>query len=241
MLNISRKINMASEKNKENEQSAIDNLNSHLTTTGERLANNKKIIYWGVGIIAAVAVLVCCYLFLYHNPRVNNSWDAYNKVMLQVNKGELTDSASAVAYKNVAEKYSGTDAASVAALSAAESFYDLGKYDEAIKMLDKFSTSEPVIDAMSSVLLGDCYVNKGAKFYDQALSAYGEALKKADNNPQIAPAVLIKEANIYDAKKDYAKALSCYEQIKAGYPQFQFGNGMTVEAYIEREKARTGK
>lgn len=234
---------MASEnRNEQNqEQNSIENLNSHLTAAGQHLANNKKVLWWIIGVVAVVACFVISYLFIYRNPRIQNSWSSYNKVLLQVQKGELTDSASAVAYKKVADDFSGTDAGACAALAAAEAFYDQEKYDDAIKYLEKFDSSEPVIYAQSRVLLGDCYVNKGPASYPAALEAYQKAISKADGNPQIVPVVLIKEANVYDAQKDYANALSCYEQIKNGYPQFQFGNGMTVDGYIAREKARLGK
>lgn len=233
---------MASEKNQDQsqERDVVQNLNSHLTSAGEKVAQNKKILYWGIGVVAVVAAFVLSYLFIYRNPRLQDSWGAYNKVMLQVTRGELTDSAAAKQYQNVADNFSGTPAGACAALAAAETFYDRGNYDAAIKYLEKFSTSEPVIMAQSRVLLGDCYVNKGEKFYNNALDAYSQAIKKADSNPQIVPVVLLKEANVYDAQKNYAKALECYQQIKTGYPQFQLG-GMSVDGYIAREQARLGK
>lgn len=79
------------------------------------------------------------------------------------------------------------------------------------------------------------------KNYSKALELYKKAISKADGNPQIVPRVLLKEANIYDAQKNYQAAMDCYQQIQDEFPAFQLGNGMTVEAYIEREKARLGK
>lgn len=231
---------MATDKQETHDHNAIADLNQHLTNAGERVANNKKIVWWGLGILAVVAAFVLSYLFIYRNPRLNDSWSAYNKVLLQVQKGEITEEASAKAYQNVADNFSGTPAGDCAALAAAESYYDQGKYDAAIKYLEKFSTAEPVMEAMSRVLLGDSYVNKGAQFYGKALEAYKTAVKKADGNPQIVPMTLIKEANVYDAQKNYAAALDCYEQIKEGYPQFQYGQ-MPISAYIAREQARLGK
>lgn len=232
---------MASDKkiDQNDQQNTIENLNAHLTNAGQTVANNKKYIWWGLGIVAAVAVFTASYLFIYRNPRLENSWEAYNKVLLQVQKGELTDSLSAAEYQKVAEQFSGTDAGSCAALAAAEAFYDNGNYDAAIKNLEKFSSSEPVISTQAKVLLGDCYVNKNA--LPQALDAYQDAIKKADGNPELVPFILVKEANIYDAQKNYAKALECYETINLQYPDFTFSNGMPADAYIAREKARLGK
>lgn len=223
-------------KNQVDEQNAIDRLNTNLGSAGEKIANNKKIIFWVAGGIAIVAAFVLSYLFIYRNPKLNKAFEAYNQVEIE---SMGNDSISAAQYKKVADKFSGTDAGELAALSAAESYYNMGKYKEAAACLDGFSTSEPVLAANALVLEGDCYVNM--KQYDKALGLYGKALNKADRNPQIAPRVLLKEANIYDEQKKYDKALECYEAIKADYPQFEVGNGSSVDAYIAREKARLGK
>lgn len=227
-------------KNPLEDQNAIENINTHLTSAGEHLANNKKIIYWVLGIIVVCAAGIGSYFYFYRTPRQNNSWADYDKALLKEMRGELTDSASAAAYAKIGEKYSGTNAADVAKITAASKYYDQKKYDQAIKCLEGLTVSEPVMDAQIKVLLGDCYTNKGAASYGKALEAYQAAVKKADSNPQIVPVVLIKEANIYDAQKNYAKALECYEQIKTGYPKFNAGS-LGIDGYIAREKARLGK
>lgn len=226
---------MASEK-KENEQNGIEQLNTHLTSAGEKLANNKKIIYWGVGIIAIAAAFTLSYLFIYRNPRLEKSFEAYNQVEITAMGN---DSIAAAEYKKVADQYGSSDAGNLAALSAGEALYNMGKYEEAAKYIAKFSSGDKLLEANAKVLLGDCYVN--LKKYDQALDVYQKAIKAADENPQIVPRVLLKEANIYDAQKKYANALECYKTIKASYPEFQLGNGLSIDAYIERENARLGK
>lgn len=226
---------MANNKEVE-EQTAIDKLNNNLGSASEKVAENKKTIFWALGIIAVVAAVVLCYLFIYRTPKVNKAYEAYNQVEIQA---QGIDSIAAAEYKKVADNYSGTDAGALAALSAAESYYNLGKYKEAVAYLDKFSCSEPVLKANALVLKGDCYVN--LKQYDKALESFKEALGKAAKNPQIAPRILLKEANIYDEQKKYDKALDCYNQIKNDYPQFTIGNGLDIDAYIARENARLGK
>lgn len=223
-------------KNEVEEQNAIDKLNDNLSSASERIAQNKNVIFWIVGGIAIVAAFVLSYLFIYRNPKLNKAFEAYNQVEIQA---QGNDSIAAAEYKKVADQYDGTDAGDLAALSAAESYYNLGKYKEAVTYLEKFSTSEPVLAANALILNGDCYVN--LKQYDKALDCYQEAVSKADGNPQIAPRALLKEANIYDAQKKYDKALGCYEQIKNDYPTFQLGNGVEIDAYIARENARLGK
>ncbi|MCM1370131.1 MAG: tetratricopeptide repeat protein [Candidatus Amulumruptor caecigallinarius] len=220
----------------EEEQNQIEKLNDNLTSASQKIAENKKIIFWVVGAILVVAAFALSYIFIYKNPRTNKAFEAYNQVEITAMDN---DSIAAAEYKKVADNYGSTSAGNLAALSAAESYYAIGKYKEAIDCLEKFSTSEDVLEANALALRGDCYVN--LKQYDKALEYFNKAISHADKNIQIVPRVLIKEANVYDEQKKFDKALECYEQIKKDYPTFQFGNGMSIESYIEREKVRLGK
>ena len=231
---------MASEKKNHQDQNIVENLNTHLTSAGEKVANNKKVIYIGVGVVAVVAAFVLSYLFIFRNPRLENSWSAYNQVFMQQQKQELAnDTAVAKAYQKVADQFESTDAGNMAALSAALAFYNTKNYDAAIKYLNKADFSEPALQTQAKTLLGDCYVNK--KDYNKALDCYQNAISVADGNPEQVPFILSKEANVYDAQKQYDKALGCYEQIKSDYPDYSFSNGLTIDYYIERVKALAGK
>ena len=226
---------MASHKDQHQEETAIDRMNSQLTDAGTKLADNKKIIFIAAGVILVVAAFVLSYLFIYKNPHVEKAFEAYNGIETQ----QLTDSLAAEQYMNVADQYKGDVAGKLAALSAGETLYTQGRYEEAAEYLKKFSSKDDVLEANALVLTGDCYVN--LEKYDEALNYFQKAIRKANNNPQIVPRVLLKEANVYDAQANYGKALECYQQIKNNYPEFQLGNGMDIEAYIAREIARMGE
>ncbi|MDE5874695.1 MAG: tetratricopeptide repeat protein [Muribaculaceae bacterium] len=227
---------MASQNGNQQDENAIDKMNSQLTAAGDKIANNKKYIFWGVGAILIAGVFALSYIFIFRNPRLNDAYEAYNKVELNAMGN---DSIAAEQYKAVADKYKGNDAGKLAALSAGETLYNLGKYQEAADYLKRFSSSDDVLEANALALTGDCYVN--LKKYDEALSYFDKSIKKADKNPQIVPRVLLKEANVYDEQKKYDKALDCYTQIKNDYPDFMPGNGLDIDAYIARENARLGK
>ena len=208
-------------------------MHSHLTDAGTRIAENKKIIIIAVAIIGIVAAFTLSYLFIYKNPHVEKAFDEYNMIEAQP---LLNDSIAAEQYSAVADKYSGDQAGKLAALSAGEALYNQGKYEEAAEYLKKFSSNDDVLDANVLVLTGDCYVN--LEKYDDALNYYSKAIRKANGNPQIVPRVLLKEANVYDAQGNFGKALECYQNLKNNFPGFQFGNGVDIDAYIAREKAR---
>ena len=225
---------MASKENEQND-SAIDKLNDNLTSASEKIANNKKIIFWVLGAIVVVAGFILSYFFIYRNPHLKGAAEAYNQVEINAMGN---DSIAAAEYKKVADKYSHTPSGHLAALEAAENFYDEGKYKEALACLDKASISEDVLQANAEILKGDCYVN--LKQYDKALDAFKKGISKGDKNEQIVPRALLKCANVYDEQKKYGEALKCYEEIKADYPDFQLGMA-SIDAYIAREKARLGK
>lgn len=222
-------------KHEAEEANAIEKINDNLSSATEKIANNKKVIYWTIGGILVIAVFIVSYLYIYRNPRLNRSFEAYNQVEILA---QGNDSVAAAEYAKVADKFGGNDAGHIAALNAAEHYYTLGKYKEALKYLDKFSTSEPVLAANALVLKGDCQVN--LKQYDQAIDSYKKAIRKADGNEQIVPRVLLKEANVYDVQKKYDLALECYQTIKNDYPKFDLGIG-NIDAYIGREQGRLGK
>lgn len=222
-------------KHEAEEANAIEKINDNLSSATEKIANNKKVIYWIIGGILVIAVFIVSYLYIYRNPRLNRSFEAYNQVEILA---QGNDSIAAAEYAKVADKFGGNDAGHIAALNAAEHYYTLGKYKEALKYIDKFSTSEPVLAANALVLKGDCQVN--LKQYDQAIDSYKKAIKKAKGNEQIVPRVLLKEANVYDVQKKYDLALECYQTIKKDFPTFNLGIG-DIDAYIGREQSRLGK
>jgi len=220
--------------NKDAEQTdALENLNNRLTGIGRSVETNKKAMGIALCGILLVAAVTFAYLYLYRIPRNNKAMEAYNKV-------EFTalgnDSTAAAGYKKVADEYSGTNAGNLAALSAAETLYESGKYEEAATYLKKFGSDEDIIGANAMILLGDCYVNLNK--LDDAIKAFNDAVKEGKDNVQIAPRALLKLAVVYDSQKKYADALKCYEQIKKDYPEFALGNGLSIDSYIEREKAR---
>ncbi len=224
---------MASSNQTPEQPDQLENINNRLTNLGRNIETNKKAMGIAMGAILVVACLTFAWLYLYKVPKNNKAMEAYNKVELTAMGN---DSTTAAMYKKVADEYGGTNAGKLAALSAAETLYNSGKYEEAAKYLKDFSTGDKVLAANAQVLLGDCYVN--LKKYDEAISAFKYAEKKADKNPQIAPRALLKMAVVYDEQKKYGDALKCYETIKKDYPQFTLGNGLSIDSYIEREKAR---
>lgn len=216
------------------EDQTLNALNNTLTATGETILKNRKAIGVALGVLIVVALGIMAYIFMYSNPRAEKAMEAFNNVATTA----TNDTTAAKAYQDVANQHSGTTAANLANLAAAEHYYEIGKFQEAINSLEKFSTSEVVMMSQAYCLKGDCFVN--LKQYDKAIQAFDKAISTAGDNDASTPRFLDKKATVYDAQKQYAKALECYETIKKDYPNYENGS-YPVDAYIAREKARLGK
>ena len=113
--------------------------------------------------------------------------------------------------------------------------YREGKYQEALEYLDDCSLDDEIASAGVYTLQGDCHVN--LEQYDQALKCYKKAVSEADENPEIVPFVLIKEANIYRAQQNYKDEAECYKTILDEYPSYVRSTRTDIKKYYERALA----
>lgn len=218
---------MAKQNNKQ-ARTTVDEVNETLTSWEQKLENNRKLIYGGVGAIVAVFAAVAIFIMV----RNNGMQDAQNMVnkadMEYVTKG---DSAGLAAYKKAAnESYA---PANRAAQMAATILYKQKKYDEAIQLLEGSNFNGKIMGPSAQSLLADCYVNK--KNYDKAISNYDKAIKQAGDNESLTPIIMKKKATVLHATKKYDDELAVYEAMKTQFPRTALG--MNIDKYIERAKA----
>ena len=146
---------------------------------------------------------------------------------------EQNDSIALNLYKEAATH--GTKSGDRAKIEAAIRLYQGGNYEEAVKYLNDASASDEIVAAGIQTLKGDCYVN--LKNYDAALSAYDKDISEADNNSQLTPIILIKEANVYREQKNFAAEAKAYEKILNDYPTYGQAANLDIRKYYERAKA----
>ena len=136
----------------------------------------------------------------------------------------------------IAKEYSSTETGNLSHAYAGICFYDMGKYQEALEELKKFSADESVVAPSIERLIGDCYVQ--LKKPEEAVKAFEKAAKDADNDA-ISPLCLVKAGHVYETLKQYDKALNCYKQIKDKY--YTAPEAETVDADIMRVEAQIKK
>ncbi|MEF2643322.1 MAG: tetratricopeptide repeat protein [Paramuribaculum sp.] len=229
-------------KNNEEPKTGIENLNDSLTKAEQRVEKNKKLIMWICIAAAAVVALVLIYIYAIYKPGVNNANTEYGKAsnkefMLQA---QPSDSARIAAEKDVLKSFEaaatkGHDGGNNATLMAAVHNYKAGDYNKALKYLQDYDRKDKVIGTTSKALEGDCYVN--LKQYDKAIDCYKEAIDIAEQNPELVPYCMLKEAVVYRHLKKYTEEADIYKQLLEQYPQYGESHNIDFKAALSRAQS----
>lgn len=188
---------------------------------------NKKAIIWCL--IAGFVVIIAVLAWLL----IAQSGSRKADELVAKADNAPTDSIALALYADAAD--AGYKSGNRAKAEMGIRLYREGKYQEALEYLDDCSLDDEIASAGVYTLQGDCHVN--LEQYDQALKCYKKAVSEADENPEIVPFVLIKEANIYRAQQNYKDEAECYKTILDEYPSYVRSTRTDIKKYYERALA----
>ncbi|HNF49812.1 MAG TPA: tetratricopeptide repeat protein, partial [Chitinophagales bacterium] len=134
---------------------------------------------------------------------------------------------------SIIKQYGGTAAGNRAKFCAGIANLKLGKYAEAVKSLEDFSTSDELLNARKFGGIGDAYAEQ--KQMDKAIDNYKKAADAADNE-LTAPSYLFRAALALEQKGSKKEALELYKKLFADYPNSQ--EGSIAEMYIAKLEAK---
>lgn len=202
----------------------------------------KKVI---MGAVAAVLVVVVGAILinnLYLEPRQAEASTALAKSQeyfanQEYEKALKGDGAGSIGLLKVIDNYGSTDAANLANLYAGLCYNALGKYQDAEKYLDAYSTADDAMVSPAAVAaLGNTYANLNK--LDDAVSCLKKAAKMADSqmknghNNSLSPQFLLQAGEILESQGKTEEALSIYQDIKKNYVNSAiYGQ---IDKYIER-------
>ena len=204
----------------------------------------KKAILIAVAAIIVVIAGVFLYISQISGPREEKASTALSKGQTYFNNEMFEqavngDGAGFVGFAKLADEYSGTKAGNLANLYAGLCYANLGKWAEAQKSLDAFSTEgDQMISPASQAALGDAYAHLNQ--LDKAVDAFKKAASMADSkaeddaNNALSPAFLIKAGEILESDGKKADALSLYQDIKKKYVNSMLVQSGEIDKYIER-------
>ena len=210
------------------------NVDEALSTSEAFLLKNKNLL---LGIVAAIVVVVAGVLGYKHFISAPKELKAAEAIF----KGEQYfgadnyeialngDSTGYAGFVKLADEFSGTDAGNLANAYAGICYAQLGKYEDAIKFLDKFSADDYFVAPAIIGTLGNCYAQVGQ--LDKAAATLLKAADKA-NSVSLSPIYLLQAGQILEKQGKNAEAVEAYKQIKTKYANFY--QAMDIDKYIER-------
>ena len=223
---------MAEQKN----QNEHLNVEDALTQSEAFLIKYKNAIIGGVVAVIIIVAGFIMYKNLYAEPREEKAQAALFKGQEYFEQDAFEqalngDSIGYTGFLKVADEYSGTKAANLAKAYAGICYAQLGKYEEAVKMLDSFKGKDQMVAPAILGAAGNCYAQLGQ--LDKAASTLLSAADKADNNT-LSPIFLIQAGEILVKQGKYDDAVNAYTKIKDKY--FQSYQAMDIDKYIEQAK-----
>ena len=194
-----------------------DALAARLAESEDFVRRNRNLL---LGILVAVVVVVAGafgynYWHTEQNVQGENAmfkavdyWeaDSLNKAM----KGDGKHPGLA----KVASEYSGTKAGNLANFYAGVASLKEGKFQEAYNYLDKFSSSDYLVQSRAYSLMGDAKLELNQP--KEAAELYAKAADH-NENPLFSPGYVLKQGIALEAAKDNAGALKAYDRILDNY------------------------
>ena len=223
---------MAEQKN----QNEHLNVEDALTQSEAFLIKYKNAIIGGVVAVIIIVAGFIMYKNLYAEPREEKAQAALFKGQEYFEQDAFEqalngDSIGYTGFLKVADDYSGTKAANLAKAYAGICYAQLGKYEEAVKMLDSFNGKDQMVAPAILGAAGNCYAQLCQ--LDKAASTLMSAADKADNNT-LSPIFLMQAGEILVKQGKYDDAVDAYTKIKDKY--FQSYQAMDIDKYIEQAK-----
>lgn len=194
-----------------------------------------------LGTIAAVVILIAGFIGYQHfisEPKEIKASEALfrGEQYFRAENYEAALNGDSLGYKGflkVANEFSGTKAANLANAYAGISYAKLGKYEEAVKLLDSFSADDLLVAPAIMGTIGNCYAEMGQ--LDKAAALLMKAADKADSQA-LSPIYLIQAGQLFEKLGKNSEAIKAYTLVKEKY--YQSFQAMDVDKYIERASAK---
>lgn len=205
---------------------------------------NKKVIS---GVIIAIIVVVAgwlCYNQFIGGPRQDKASTALARGQEYFNADQFDkalngDGASYAGFVKIASDYGSTDAGNLANLYAGLCYANLGKWQDAVKYLENYSTKgDAMVSPAAIEALGNAYAHVGQT--DKAISKLKEAASKADSkakdgvNYSLSPTFLLQAGELLESEGKTDEANKIYQDIKKKYVNSALVQSNDIDKYIER-------
>lgn len=217
-------------------QEQVLNVEEAVSRSEAFINKNKKTILFAVAaiiVVIAASVLTSTYII---KPREQKAAEALFAGEQYFRNGDYEtalngDQYEYAGFEAVAKEHGSTKAGKLAKAYAGLSLAHLGRYEEAVPMLESFKGDDAMVAPSVLAALGNCYAQTGNEA--KAAATLVKAAHKADNN-LLSPAYLIQAGQLFEKLGNKANALQAYQEVKDKY--YGSTQAMDIDRYIERVK-----
>jgi predicted negative regulator of RcsB-dependent stress response len=193
--------------------------------------NNKVITYVLAGLVVVIGGYFA-YKNFYKSPAETKAseaiWKAEDYYRLDSFQLALNGDGVNTGFLKAISKYSGTKAGNLSKFYAGACYMQLGDFNNAIKHLKDFSTSQVEVKLRATGLLGDAYSELGKK--QEAIDQYKKAGTLFDKDDVNSPEYLFRAAMLNQELGKNKDAIELLHTIKDKYPQSQ--RAFEVDKYL---------
>ncbi len=225
---------MATEiRHPEEKKSAHENVHTEYRVQ-EFWLKNAKIIT----VALCVVLLIVAGYFIYKNyfqaPQEQKAaeamWKAEDYYRRDSASLALNGDGASQGFLKVIAKYGGTKSGNLAKFYAASCYMKLNDYNNAIKYLKDFSTSDKLVSVRAAGLLADAYAETGKK--ELAAEQYKKAGTLFPDDNVNSPEYLFRAGLMYQDLGKTKDAIDAFQVIKNKYSASE--RGMDIDKYLGR-------
>ena len=184
----------------------------------EEFVEKNKVWVFGLGGLIAVVLIG----FIFGKYYITSQEDLAQRDLFQAQyyfEGDslglaLNGDGNNYGFLDIIDEYAMTDAANIAQYYAGATYLKLGDFDNALRYLNDFSTSDYLVQARAYSLIGDAHMELGE--YENAASFYQKAAD-FNANKEFSPAYLQKAALANEISGNLSAALANYQTILDEY------------------------
>lgn len=226
-------------KSKKEEDLLVD-VGSSLTSAERFFEENKLRITAAAVIIAAIVGGYFAYTLLYVGPQEKEAQAELYHAQQHFSNDSLQKAIQGdgqhLGFLDIAADYGATKAGNLANYYAGISYLHLSEYQNAIRLLDEFSTDDPILSVLQKGALGDAFLELGQT--EQALDYYEAASEESDND-FVVPFFLKKAGLTAELAGDFEEAQEYFEEIKNEYPDSK--QASDIQKYLGRVVAKNSE
>jgi tetratricopeptide (TPR) repeat protein len=204
-------------------------------------SGNKKIVNIVGGSVILVIGLIAFWTLYWHPKREHAAAAKLAKIQHYFDTDSLNIVLNGIKGKKlttapeIADSYGFTKKGKEAALMAGVAYLQTGKYEKALKYLDKADANDLLLGPSIAAAKAGCYAELGK--IEKAAETYEKAADWGNNE---FTALFLKKAGIqFELAKDYKSAIRCWEKLRSHYSKTP--EASDVEKYIYRAKAYLGE